>query len=179
MQPDVHLGAAVLAPVIAELGRKLLAVVEARIDVEQLHQIDDRAALVQVGIAFLLRDPAKHLFDIDLLRLGLQLRSGLAGNGAGHLRLRSRRGLAWVAALACPKMASLILPKMLINNLLMFYSASHRPRNLPAAPIRSRNMSPEPDACGCAAAARVAGRSGAAAEHAPEAARRCPACFIT
>jgi diguanylate cyclase (GGDEF)-like protein len=48
VQPDVHRGRIVLIAGIAELARQLLAVVEARIHAEQLHQIDDRCAPVQL-----------------------------------------------------------------------------------------------------------------------------------
>src|SRR5690606_9340568 len=44
VEPDVHLGAAVEIARIAELARQLLAVVEARVDADQFHQVDDRGA---------------------------------------------------------------------------------------------------------------------------------------
>src|SRR3546814_15275400 len=47
VQPDVHFGTAVEFAGIAEFLRELLAVGEARVDVEQFHQVDDRGAPVE------------------------------------------------------------------------------------------------------------------------------------
>src|ERR1700754_1948571 len=65
VQPDVHLAAPVERAGIAELGGERLAVVEARIKIEQLHQIDDRALPVELGIALSLKLRGERRLDVD------------------------------------------------------------------------------------------------------------------
>src|SRR4029078_8256541 len=74
VQPDVHLGAAVLVAGVAELGRELLAVVEAGIDAEYFQQVDDRRLVVEVRITLLAGNCLKHLLHVDRLGLRLHLR---------------------------------------------------------------------------------------------------------
>ena len=93
VEPDVHLGAAVEVAGVTQLARQFLAVVEARIDPQQLHQIDDRGSPVEVL-------PLTHLgqvgFDIDVRnrgRLGLRRERGSAFGKGGTCRGRRRLGL--------------------------------------------------------------------------------------
>ena len=94
-----------MSPVVFELLGEILTRLQARIEIEDLHQVDDRFAPIE--LFFLLRGHFRDdLFDVDL---------GHPGAAACAAR---RPGRGALRRLAFPKMASLILPKMLICRLL-------------------------------------------------------------
>src|SRR5262249_11461828 len=78
VEPDVHCGRAVERAGIAELPRQLLARAEAAVQLEELHQIDDRCVPIEV-LVLLVGELRNH-------RLDVRLRHRLAG------RRRRRRG---------------------------------------------------------------------------------------
>src|SRR5262245_4278183 len=65
VQPDVHRRGAVERAGIAEFLRQLLACAEAAVQLEKLHQIDDRCVPVEV-LVLLVGEPRDHRLDIGL-----------------------------------------------------------------------------------------------------------------
>ena len=80
VQPDVHLGGAVERAGVAELLGELLAGVEAGVEVEELHQVDDRLLPVVVRAAALVGLLLDHRLD---LLAGHRRRLAGTGHGAG------------------------------------------------------------------------------------------------
>ena len=101
MQPDVHGGAVVGAAGVAEFLRERLALAQPAVDADELHQVDDGVAPIQLlgirrGHAF------KHGFDVYRLCRRAGRRTGCRGrlcsrrrrirrDGRVHLRLGGTR----------------------------------------------------------------------------------------
>ena len=90
VQPDVHRGRVVLVAGVVQLVGQLLAGVQARIQIEQLHQIDDRGAPVQL-LRVLRGQVVEHGLDIDRSTRGRAAAGG--GGGRGGAAAGGRLGL--------------------------------------------------------------------------------------
>src|SRR6185312_579885 len=95
VQPDIHAGGIVAVARVAKFLRELLACRKARIDVERLHQVDDRGAplqLLALGLDGLIEDGC----DVDSrsrCRSGSPRRSARGRSGARGRAAASRRGV--------------------------------------------------------------------------------------
>jgi len=66
VQPDVHRRRVVHVAAVVQLARQRLAVLQAAVEAEQLHQVDDRRAPVQL-LRVLLCHAVEHRLDVDFL----------------------------------------------------------------------------------------------------------------
>ena len=115
MQPDVHGRGIVGVAGVTEFGRQFLARGEAGVDIERLHQVDDRGApfqLFALGGDRLVEDGG----DIDRSAPAQPVPRGGADDRSAP-RAPLGRALAVAAEALLPKIALMILPKILIVKL--------------------------------------------------------------
>ena len=123
VEPDVHLGRDAHVAIVAKLGREPLAGLEATVQLEELHQVDNRASPVEIlGVLFL--QPPSSIAAMSTLggAEGDPVTLPETGFGAVSVGLASVMG---AASAGPPNMASRIDPKILMS-IPFRYATLHR-----------------------------------------------------
>jgi hypothetical protein len=135
VQPDIHRRRIVRVTAIVQFGSKLFARREARVEIEKLHEIDNRLLPVELFLV-VGRELGEDGGDIDSCR-GHRARRGRrfgaadADVPAGAAPAPGAAPAGAVAALAWPKIVDTIFPRILMELSLLF-QGSVASRELPS-----------------------------------------------